>query len=551
VNFHTTSVAMTADVAQRLQSHVDRPDGQEDICLVTYRPSTGATRHTALIISVITPEPDERHVHGNASIEGDYMLRAAAIAHSGGEGLGLCHSHPGTRGWQQMSAPDWDAEASFANLVREITGQPLIGITYAGHDQSWSARHWDIGAGTDVEPTHCDNVRVIGDRLTVTWNNDLVPAPRSGVTQRRSVSCWGPNVHVDLTRRKVLVVGAGSVGLDVALRLAATGMINVGVMDFDSVEAGNLDRLIGASPIDAAVGRAKVDLTRRLMLAAATTRDPNFEFYEHSLCEPDGLAIALDYDLVVCCVDRPWARAILNEIAYSDLIPVIDGGISIDVFDDGQGMRNATWRSHVIRPGRPCLLCNQQLNVSDVALDIQGLLNDPEYIAGAGREAETGQNVSLLSISAAASLLAQFVSFNIAPGGFGDPGPLQYWLSTHTLEHVDASSRPHCPYEAALAAGDRRQELTGAHAAAGALRGRRAEAIGPHRWLRLADRVVTKIRVHLDRHIAKRLTDHRDKQREPSAHAFGYTPRPASGRGPGLWTCRRAPPPSGRGRPSR
>ncbi len=515
MNIRTTSVAMTADTADLLRGHVDRPDGQEDICLVTYRPSTGATRRTGLITSVITAEPGERHVHGNASIEGDYVLRAAAIAHARGEGLGLCHSHPGGRGWQQMSGPDWDAEASFANLVRELTGHPLIGITYAGHDRSWSARHWDIGAGTDVEPTHCNNVRVIGDMLDVTWNDHLVPAQRSGVTQRRSVSCWGPNVHADLTRRKVLVVGSGSVGLDVALRLAATGMITVGVMDFDSVEAGNLDRLIGASAIDAALGRAKVDLARQFMLAAATTREPTFEFYEHSLCEPDGLAIALDYDLIICCVDRPWARAVLNEIAYTDLVPVIDGGISIDVFDDGHGMRNATWRSHVIRPGRPCLVCNEQLNVSDVALDIQGLLNDAEYIAGAAREAETGENVSLLSISAAASLLAQFVSFNVAPGGFGDPGPLQYWLSTHTLEHVDATTRPHCPYEAALAAGDQRQELTGTHAAAEAHRGGRAEATRRHRWLRLADRVVAKARSRLDRHILKRLTDTTDTQREP------------------------------------
>ncbi len=507
MNTQTTSVAMTADIAEQLRGHVDRPDGQEDICLLTYRSSTGATRRTGLITSVITPKSGERHVHGNASIEGDYVLRAAAIAHARGEGVGVCHSHPGTRGWQQMSAPDWDAEASFANLVRELTGRPLIGMTYAGEDQSWSARHWDVGTGTDVEPTHCDNVRVIGDVLDVSWNGEVVSAPSTDVTQRRSVSCWGPNMHANLVRRKVLIVGAGSVGLDVALRLAATGMSSVGVMDFDGVEHGNLDRLIGASRIDAAMRRPKVDVARRLMLAAATTPNPRFAFYEHSLCEPDGLAIALDYDLVFCCVDRPWPRAVLNEIAYTDLIPVIDGGISVDVFDDGQGMRNATWRSHVIRPGRPCLVCNEQLNVSEVALDIQGLLNDPEYIAGAGRPAETGQNVSLLSISAAASLLAQFVSFNVGPGGLGDPGPLQYWLSTHTLEHLVASTRRHCPYEAAVATGDLRLILTGEHASAEAHRGQRRQAGRRHRWLRLADRVVTKLRTGLDLHIAKRLTD--------------------------------------------
>jgi len=135
------------------------------------------------------------------------------------------------------------------------------------------------------------------------------------------------------------------------------------------------------------------------------------------------------------------------------------------VFDDGKGMRNATWRSHVLRPGRPCLVCNDQVDIADVSLDIQGLLDDPTYIAGAGRQ-PGGQNVALLSISVAASLLAQFVSFNVAPGGIGDPGPLQYLLSTHTLTHLSATTRPGCPYERAEAVGDVRQDLTGEHPAA-------------------------------------------------------------------------------------
>ncbi|MCA9711950.1 MAG: hypothetical protein KDK70_39305, partial [Myxococcales bacterium] len=103
---------MTARIAEVLQQHVDRPDGQEDICLATYRPSTGATRTSALITSVISPMPGEREVHGNASIIGEYVLRAAGVAHDRGDGLALCHSHPGARGWQAMSGPDFDAEHS-------------------------------------------------------------------------------------------------------------------------------------------------------------------------------------------------------------------------------------------------------------------------------------------------------------------------------------------------------------------------------------------------------------------------------------------------------
>jgi hypothetical protein len=494
---------MTAGVAEQLRSHVDRPDGQEDICLATYRPSSGANRTTALITSVITPKRGERHVHGNASIEGDYVLRAAAIAHQRGDGLVLCHSHPGSRGWQRMSGPDYDAEHSYANLARELTGFPLVGMTYAGHDQGWSARHWDRGTGPDVAPSHCNNVRVISDVLGITWNDDVVPGPTPTRMQGRSVSCWGPQIHRNLVRRKVLVVGAGSVGLDVAVRLAATGMVGVGVMDFDTVETGNLDRLIGATPTDAALGRAKVDVAERLMRTATTAENPMFSYFDLSVCEPAGLAVALDYDLIICCVDRPWARIVLNQIAYTDLIPVIDGGIGIDVFPDGNGMRNATWRSHVIRAGRPCLVCNGQVELSEVSLDIQGLLDDPTYIAGAGRRAGTGQNVALLSISAAASVLAQFVSFNVAPGGIGDPGALQHLLSTHTLEHLACTSRPHCPYEGAHTAGDQRQALTGDHPAAEAHRAHRAaaRARGVAAFL---DRLAIWIRMRADLRLRRR-----------------------------------------------
>ena len=130
----STSAAMTIKTEEALRGLLVRDDGQEDICLATYRPSTGATRMTALIQEVIPPETGDRLVHGNATVTSDYILRGIDIANRSNSGLAFLHSHPSGHRWQFMSGPDWEAESSYANLVREITGLPLVGITLAVGD---------------------------------------------------------------------------------------------------------------------------------------------------------------------------------------------------------------------------------------------------------------------------------------------------------------------------------------------------------------------------------------------------------------------------------
>lgn len=495
---YSTSVAMTATTERQLLDLVVRDDGQEDLCLATYRPSTGATRSSALIVSVIPPDVGDRFVHGNATVTGRYVLRGAQIARNDGCGLVLLHSHPGASGWQAMSPADRDAEVSYANLAREFTELPLVGMTVATDDVTWSARHWNIGAGKRVDCTHSTNVRVVGGRLAVSWNDALAPPPSATGRQVRTVSAWGESCQADLARRRVLVVGAGSVGLDIIVRLAASG-VQVNVMDFDIVETHNLDRLIGATRRDVRLRRPKIHIAHREATRAATAEAPAIEVFGHSICELEGLRVALDHDLIFACVDRPWPRAVLNAMAYSDLIPVIDGGIAIDTFADGS-MKNATWRSHVIRPQRPCMSCNRQLCLGQVNAERQGVLDDPTYIVQAsGPEYPQGQNVAPLSISASAAMLAQYVSFSVAPCGLGDPGPLQYALNHHNLYRPRNTQRSHCPIEAEEGLGDQRTSLTSRHERAERTRELAGSLEGGVPLVRCVDNLLERVAKWLDR----------------------------------------------------
>jgi hypothetical protein len=499
------SVVFTGERHARLSAQLTRPDGQEDVCFALWRASTGASRLSAVVGDPVLPEAGERTVRGTAWFTGDYALRAARAAAAVGAGLALLHSHPGGRSWQ--FAPDGSADAEterkIANLAREITGYPLVGLTLGTGSQEWSARCWSRGEGTSVSPIDAESVRVFGGTFRVAYHPQLRPAPAPQPTQIRTVHSWGDEVQAHLARLRVLVVGGGSVGQLVLEMLARTGVEFIGVMDFDTVERVNLDRLHGATRLDALLVTSKAELGYRLMQQAATAGRFEPRLHEESVCEPDGLRAALDYDVIFCCVDRPWPRHVLNTIAFSDALPVIDGGVRLE---PGQsGLRNAYWRSHIAGAGRACIRCVGQYNVADVQLERDGSLDNPTYIASLPNDSplRVRQNVYATSLAAASALTNQFLSLVVAPSGFGDPGALRYDLRQHRVDPVEAACPPACAYVQQRDRGDGRVDPTGRHAAAQEVVAARHRARA--QWqVRAARRLVKAVR-SVEAGVARRL----------------------------------------------
>ena len=459
------SVAMTGSTEAELANHLLRDDGQEDLCLGTWRPSTGRRRRTAILHQAILPGRGDRLVHGNAAFEPAYTLRAAQEAAAAGVGLAFMHSHPRGRGWQSLNETDRIAESRIANLARELTGLPLVGLTLSG-DRCWSARVWE-GTGREVTAMPCETVRTVGDILAVTFDDRILRVPQASGMQDRTVHTWGEEIQAKIARLRVAVAGVGSVGMAIADVLARTGLECVGVFDFDTVESVNLDRLRGASRMDALLRTSKADVARRLLAEGSTAATPRHEVHELSICEPEGLNRLLDFDLIFSCVDRPWPRHVLNVIAHADLIPVVEGGMSAFRNVDGS-LRNAYWSSTVVRPGRPCLACLGQYDPALVQAERDGSLDDPSYIANLPPDSpiRRRENVAAISTSVAAALLEQFVACVAHPSGLGDPGPLRFSLRDHSVERRQTACRDRCPYHQSVGHGDTRLDPTGSHAAA-------------------------------------------------------------------------------------
>src|SRR5450432_2825060 len=112
-----------------------------------------------------------------------------------------------------------------------------------------------------------------------------------------------------LKRARVLLVGVGGLGSPAALYLAAAGVGTLGLVDFDVVDATNLQRQIlhGTS----AIGRRKLDSARDRI----EDLNPNVkvEAHETPLTSRNALEIIGTYDLVVDGTDNFQTRYLVND----------------------------------------------------------------------------------------------------------------------------------------------------------------------------------------------------------------------------------------------
>src|SRR5690606_36575641 len=142
----------------------------------------------------------------------------------------------------------------------------------------------------------------------------------------------------------------------------------------------NLDRTLGVYDTD--VAKTKVKAISDAIYRSATSPNVKVEVSQYSICEENGFLEALNCDIVFSCVDRPWPRQVLNFIAYSHLIPVIDGGIKVRTNRLNTKLIGADWRAHTVGNERICLECLGQYRSEMAKLESEGYLDDPDYIEG-------------------------------------------------------------------------------------------------------------------------------------------------------------------------
>ncbi|CAN5224002.1 molybdopterin-synthase adenylyltransferase MoeB [soil metagenome] len=126
-----------------------------------------------------------------------------------------------------------------------------------------------------------------------------------------------------LKAARVLMIGTGGLGAPLGMYLTAAGVGHLGIVDFDVVEASNLQRQIVHGTKD--VGRPKIESARDRL------QDINphvgIETYETRLTSENALELFREYDIVVDGTDNFPTRYLVNDACVLTGKPNVYGSI--------------------------------------------------------------------------------------------------------------------------------------------------------------------------------------------------------------------------------
>jgi sulfur-carrier protein adenylyltransferase/sulfurtransferase len=126
-----------------------------------------------------------------------------------------------------------------------------------------------------------------------------------------------------LLEARVLVVGAGGLGCPISLYLAAAGVGTIGLVDFDTVDASNLQRQVLFTTED--VGKPKVEVAAKRL--KALNPDVTVKTYQVALKSDNIMDILKDYDMIIDGTDNFPTRYLTNDAASLQGKPNIYGSI--------------------------------------------------------------------------------------------------------------------------------------------------------------------------------------------------------------------------------
>ncbi len=266
-----------------------------------------------------------------------------------------------------------------------------------------------------------DRVSLVGDDLKF-WDAEsagaIVPAHAVRVAQS-----FGAGTYELLSRLRIGIVGCSGTGSVVVDQLARNAVGELVIVDPDTIEAKNLNRIVNSKTSDAVKSRSKVEVAAAAILALGF--GTVVETHATSLFSRAAIAAIASCDVVFGCMDSVDGRHLLSRLATFYQLPYFDLGVKLEA--DGQGgVDQVCGTVHYLKPGGGSLLSRHVYTLEEVrAAGLSRVdpvaykaLRKEGYIKGVAEDRPAViQLNSLIASLAVNELLARIHPYRLDPNG--------------------------------------------------------------------------------------------------------------------------------------
>ncbi|MEQ1714672.1 MAG: ThiF family adenylyltransferase [Hyphomicrobium sp.] len=276
------------------------------------------------------------------------------------------HSHPGS--FFEFSSQDDASDKLLLPALYHATGRSSVSAIMV---PSGAVRARVFNGCESFQPV--DQVICAGDDIHI-WLGDSSVGPSEPIVPM----AFTGGMRQYLCRLSACVIGVSGTGSIVAEQLARLGFGEIILVDFDRIEARNLDRILNSTVADVAGSRLKVE-----MFGDAISRySPNCRVHaiRESIATRNAIEEACEADVLFSCVDTAEGRHIADRLASACCMPLFDVGVSIPTRQQGRERKIAEvcGRIDYVQPGGATLLDRDVYSPSTL---------EAEYLARAAPEA--------------------------------------------------------------------------------------------------------------------------------------------------------------------
>jgi len=367
-----TSLRLTEEQRVRLQHHLFPGDGREAVALALCGTLFCAGRQIFCIHDIIEVPFDACILRTEVAVRWDVKFLVPILERALKRGFLILkiHSHP--KGYEQFSTQDNQSDLELGKCIEAILecSPSLISAFMTPEGRIYARK---VIAKTGFEPI--ERVMVVGDSLTFMQQNLI---SKSSDLDLRTRQAFGDGTNNLLRSLSIGVAGCSGTGSWVVEMLGRLGVGHLVLVDPDTIETKNLNRIVNSTIDDANMKRSKVDALADAVRAMGF--ETNVNTHSKDLDHPDVIRDLASCDFVFGCMDSADGRDMLNRIATYYLVPYVDVGVRLDA-DGRGGIEQICCAVHYLIPGGSSLLSRGVITSDQVQAQAMQRTNPIQYAA--------------------------------------------------------------------------------------------------------------------------------------------------------------------------